>query len=149
MESEESYGEELDFEPRVEVAEDNSREVGGWQAFKSQPKLPNRIFEGENQESNLEKVVLQGENMYLVGKETKDKPLDYHIKLPVEAGLLQIKEENVPNLLNIYGKFLSRETDQQVIQALIDLLKEKLRSNLTSTPAIYQAELIGAGQSKS
>jgi len=87
--------------------------------------------------------VAEGECVYLVSKDNKDKPLEVNVKVPNPDKFLQIKEEHIPNLRNLYLKQLSKEDNQDVVQSVIEILKEKLKSNLCRMPAVYQNAFAG------
>lgn len=93
--------------------------------------------------------------MYFVTKEGKDKPLESNCKIPlflvkiiVKLQLsdhnLQIKEENIPNLKNLFlkrkdldDKKSQENVDKNVVNQVLDILKDKLMSNLKKMPSMY------------
>ena len=63
-----------------------------------------------------------------------------------------IKEENIPNIKNHFlkkdGTQPTNENNANVLNSLIEILKDKLRSNLKKMPSIYsyneQGQQVGA-----
>ena len=80
---------------------------------------------------------MDGEWLYLKKKREAGGRVEEDIRLPMEKKEWQIQQENLPNLSNIYEKYLGDSGD--VIEGVIKILKEKLRNNLVKMPAVYQS----------
>jgi hypothetical protein len=90
-----------------------------------------------------------------VTKEGKDLPLESHcivssllmcdiVKLAVPDRSSNITDEQIPNLIGILMKGKSPEEisqDPNSVSTIVNILKEKLKSNLSRMPNFYPFEL--------
>ena len=109
-------------------------------------------------DNNVEKIVQQGDYYYFVTKDSLLKPLDsnsnyyslitFLVKIQVGDRRPQIKEENIPNIRNIFlRQHLPKNPDvpsandapanPNVMESILEILKEKLKNNLKRMPSIY------------